>query len=75
MKHFFTRVILSRIPSKLKKYATIKSEDSYQNLLHRTFQQTVGSPRWATKKEVKQEDSDDEDINESMVLEICSLTC
>ncbi|XP_065226008.1 U3 small nucleolar RNA-associated protein 18 homolog [Planococcus citri] len=53
------------IPFKLKKYATSQSEDSYQNVLRRKFNQTVGTPKWATKKEPQKADSDDDDIDET----------
>lgn len=54
------------IPYKLKKYATVNSEDTYQELLRRKFKQTMGIPSWAVKT-VKQSETNDNDLDDLMV--------
>lgn len=53
----------------MKKYALQGSKDSYQNVLHRTFQQTMGTHTWAIKKEkLHKSDDDVDDFDETTVF-------
>ncbi|XKL63561.1 hypothetical protein PGB90_005925 [Kerria lacca] len=53
-----------QIPDKLKKYSAGTTE-SYQDLLRRRFQQTMGIPKWSKVKKIEPE-SEEKDIEELM---------
>lgn len=55
-----------RIPHKLQKYAKVETEDTYENLLRRKFEQTVGVPKWAKEHKYGQSSADN-DTDELMV--------